>query len=482
MSKCLFLFLAFILSVNCIEEEIKNIILSQVGIRVKTIGKKGTAVMMYRQEEQIQVFKDAKKKPSFDSTISNQGKTYSIKCGVFNGRENSEYIYVFCNFDESIPSGTYTLSLAGTAFNYEDYHITLKDGTFDIQKVDKDIIDLYSEPQTITIDNTFNNCELKFNIVSYNQEMIMLNYGIILECNIKDNILHCPLTRKELLANLQKETTECEVQYLNTTEYDETPLYLVSPIKIIVKDIQKKDITVNIKKLLVDTNEHDVPIAYETDVTNVSNYYLFSGSENFELKFMNENEQGEKTLKDKSCSFLKYDNNPLYLVCWVNGEKTNWLNEITSEEKVENYHIQYNYKIQPVKNEAKIQYKGSGSFISWYHPKVIDFTKNNGPISIIYWIENPQHLKGFTYNEEADDLKCEDVGGYYKKCEVTKEHFKGKKSGDYFLKHTNHLEKKSTNYEVPPIKVILEETPVPSKGNIIFSSLLYSFGLLLIMI
>ena len=50
-------------------------------------------------------------------------------------------------------------------------------------------------------------------------------------------------------------------------------------LKIIVKDIQKKDITVNIKKLLVDTNEHDVPIAYETDVTNVSNYYLFSGSE-----------------------------------------------------------------------------------------------------------------------------------------------------------------------------------------------------------
>ena len=51
MSKCLFLFLAFILSVNCIKEETKNIILSQIGIRVKTIGKKGTAVIMYRQEE-----------------------------------------------------------------------------------------------------------------------------------------------------------------------------------------------------------------------------------------------------------------------------------------------------------------------------------------------------------------------------------------------------------------------------------------------
>ena len=482
MSKFLLLFSAIILSINCKEEETKNLILSQIGIRVKTIGKKGTAVIMYRQEGQIQEFKDAKKKPSFNSTISTEGKTYSIKCGVFNGRENSEYIYVFCNLDESIPAGTYSLSLAGTAFTYGDYHITLKDGTFDIQKVDKNIIDLYNEPQTITIDNSFNNGELTFNIVSYNQEMIMLNYHMILECNIKDNILHCPLTRKELLANLQKETNEMEIQYLDTTEYTERPLYLVSPIKIVVKDIQKKDISVNIKKLLVDTNEHDVPIAYETDVTNISNFYLFTGSANFDLNFTNENDKGEKTTKENSCGFLKYDNKPLYLVCWVNGEKTNWLNEIKTEEKVENNNIQYTYKIQPVKNEEKIQYKGTGSFISWYHPKVIDFTKNNGPISIIYWIEDPQNLKGFTYNEDADDLKCTDVGGYYKKCEITKEHFKGKKNGDYFLKHTNHLNKKSTNYEIPPLKVILEESPVPSKGNIIFSSLLYSLGLLLIMI
>ena len=171
------------------------------------------------------------------------------------------------------------------------------------------------------------------------------------------------MIRKELLAYLQKDTNEFEIQYLDTSKYEEKPLYLVSPIKIIIKDIQKKDISVNIKKLLVDTNEHDVPIAYETDVTDVSNFYLFKSRANFQLKFMNENDKGEKKEAEGSCNFLKYDNNPLYLVCWVNGEKTNWLNEITAVEKVENYHIQYNYKIQPVKNEAKIQYKGTGSFI-----------------------------------------------------------------------------------------------------------------------
>ena len=176
MAKFLILFLAILLSINCIEEETKNIVLSKIGIRVQTIGKKGTAIIYYRQEGQVQEFKDTKKQPSFESTIYNEGKTYTSKCGVFNGRESSEYIYVFCNFDESMPAGTYSLSLAGKTFNYLNYHITLNDGTFDIQKVDKNIIDLYSAPQTITIDNSFNNGELTFNIVSYNQEMIMLNY------------------------------------------------------------------------------------------------------------------------------------------------------------------------------------------------------------------------------------------------------------------------------------------------------------------
>ena len=79
MAKFLILFLAIILSINCIEEETKNIVLSKIGIRVQTIGKKGTAIIDYRQEGQVQEFKDTKKQPSFESTIYNEGKTYTSK-------------------------------------------------------------------------------------------------------------------------------------------------------------------------------------------------------------------------------------------------------------------------------------------------------------------------------------------------------------------------------------------------------------------
>ena len=131
-------------------------------------------------------------------------------------------------------------------------------------------------------------------------------------------------------------------------------------------------------------------------------------------------------------------------------------------------------------NEEKIQYSSpSGSFIFWYYPKVLDFTKNSGPISIYYWIEDADLLTGFTYNENEKDLTCQSVERSLKKCEITKEHFKGKKSGAYFLKHTNHLEKKSISYEVPPIKVIVDESA--SRGNIIESSIFYYLLLLLIM-
>ena len=287
------------------------------------------------------------------------------------------------------------------------------------------------------------------------------------------------LTKKDLLTYVGKEGYLKRTAYLDTTNSIYAYLYMVSAINIIIKDIPKKDVSVNIKKLLVDANEHDVPIAYETDVTDVSNFYVF-GNYDFRLTFINENSKGEIREKNNSCSFLKYDNNPLYLVCWANGDGKNRLKEIKDEITIKDNNIQYDYKIKPVNNEEKIQYSSpSGSFIFWYYPKVLDFTKNSGPISIYYWIEDADLLTGFTYNENEKDLTCQSVERSLKKCEITKEHFKGKKSGAYFLKHTNHLEKKSISYEVPPIKVIVDESA--SRGNIIESSIFYYLLLLLIM-
>ena len=483
MSKLLILLFISFLSINCKLEEQKDLQLYLSNISTDKVGKKGTVIVSFEQREEYIEFKNTRKEECFNSEIFDGTNNFVVNCGLWNSEDNSYEILVFCNIEENIPSGNYTLLLDEVqSFYYRDYNVTLNaeggQETLKFQKVDKDIIDLYSDIQTITIQNEVDSYELKFNIVSYNQEKLFFSYFLILECKTENNILKCPLTKKDLLAYIKKESSKNEISYLDTSNYNQNKLLLIPRVQVIVKDIQKKDIFVGIKKLLVNANEHDVPIAYETNVTDISNFYLFS--DGFSLTFINKNSEGIESENDGECNFLKYDNNPLLLVCWLNGESENRLKEIKEEIIINNLNVLYNYRIQPVKNEEIIYYKGTGSFIMWYYPKILDFTKNSGNLSIIYSIEEPNYLNGFTYNEDEKDLNCEIIGRHIKKCEVTKEHFNGKKDGLYFVKHTNHLGQKSISYEVQPINVIIstelilvqgsvEEGTVGKKGTIVTS-------------
>jgi hypothetical protein len=63
---------------------------------------------------------------------------------------------------------------------------------------------------------------------------------------------------------------------------------------------------------------------------------------------------------------------------------------------------------------------------------------------------------------------------------VPSNHFEGKQSGYYFIKHTNFKNTKSTNYESTPVKVIVSGVePKPGKGSIHKISLVYSLLLIL---
>jgi len=481
MSRLLILFLVSFLSIDCIVEDDLNLNLKIEEMAVKTVGKKGTAMIRTYQEGSA-IFKKTKRETCFTTKISGD---HNVQCGLWNGFGAPYDTIVFCDIEESIPSGKYSILLNKVEnFNCGNYNVTLKvedkQNILNFEKVDREIIDLYSEPQTIEIQNALDSYELKFNIVAYNQEKVIVNYRMFLDCKVEDKILKCPVTKKDLLAYVGKEDHFSRTSYLDTTNSIVSILYMVSDIYVKIKDIPKKDVSVNIKKLLVETNENGVPIAYETNVTDVSNFYAF-GVYDFSLTFINEDSKDQKSERNNKCSFLKYDNYPLYLVCFAKREKTNRLKEIKDEITIGDNNIQYDYKIKPVNNTEIIQTSNSpGSFIFWYYPKELDFTKTSGPISIYYYFENADNLNGFTYNENEKDLTCQNVQKSLKKCEITKEHFKGQKSGTYFLKHSNHLNKKSISYELPPIKVTVAGS-VPSRGNMIELSIFYYLLLFLIM-
>ena len=52
---------------------------------------------------------------------------------------------------------------------------------------------------------------------------------------------------------------------------------------------------------------------------------------------------------------MKYDNNPLLLICNVDDEGIYWLKQITKERIINDTNIQYNFRIQPVDNKEKFQ-------------------------------------------------------------------------------------------------------------------------------
>ena len=108
----------------------------------------------------------------------------------------------------------------------------------------------------------------------------------------------------------------------------------------------KKDyIYVGITKLLENVGEHDTLIAYETNVIDLSK--VRTDLESFNLMFESRDEE-----KKSSCSFRKYENTPLVVVCWVN-DGVFWLKEIEEEIILNDINIKYNFRIQTVKNIKK---------------------------------------------------------------------------------------------------------------------------------
>ena len=464
MSKTLLLLISSFMLITCLEEP-TEVDIELGGFDTTYIGKKGT-IALYPYYYSTIDSSDTTRAISFKANITNESSnSYEVGCGVF--KAEGQQLYIFCEIDENIPTGKYIINLAGiTGISFGNYNINLKQSRdFTFEKADINLPDIYSDSQTINVEEGTDIYDVKFKIISYNNEKIILNFVLFLDCEVQSNELICHIPKKDLDKISKKEQSKMGV---GTIYYYTKEKYfpLVPYINVKYKNIKVENIYVGITKLIQDTLEHDVLAAYETDVTSVSN--IFAIDQGFGLNFINE----DGSIKEGECFFRKYDNTPLLILCWVNKDGKNWLKEITEEITVSNANFKYLFRIQPVKNDDIIYYDGSegayGSFITWVYPEVLDFTKSD-TLTLEFSIENPDSITGITLNENADDLVCETIKKPYKRCVVPKSHFQSKSNGYYFIKHNNHLNSKSINYEIPPIKVILEEdspdTTTPSSDS-----------------
>ena len=72
-------------------------------------------------------------------------------------------------------------------------------GTLKFNKTDDlNTVDLHSDKQTINLDDGKQSYDLKFKIVSYNNEKIIINKNTILDCKPKNDELICSITKKNI--------------------------------------------------------------------------------------------------------------------------------------------------------------------------------------------------------------------------------------------------------------------------------------------
>ena len=173
------LFLLFI-GIDCIVENLIDLKLYLDTVYIRIICKKGTLKVICTQGKEFIRFKDTKKETCFYSKISDGKNIFNVSCGLWN-KSGIDEMYVFCNIEEQIPAGEYEILFNETKpFIYKNYKVTLKVvkgmSLLSFYKVTGDIIDIYADEQTIIFENGVDNYELKFNVVSYSQEIIKFGY------------------------------------------------------------------------------------------------------------------------------------------------------------------------------------------------------------------------------------------------------------------------------------------------------------------
>ena len=227
---------------NCLKEN-EDIIISIWNLSTECIGKKGTIALRANPYDKFN--KDTTRKIFFQSKIYNGISSFDIDCGFWKAIDRE--FYIFCNVDSNIPAGNYTLDFTGIEkFNYQNYNVTLKaDDEFKFEKLDKNYIDLYSEEQIINLEEIKDSYDLKFKVISYNQEIIGLSYFFLLNCYLNKDELICPVTKNDLGISQHRKEMNYNLIYFGHYNMG-TLLPLVGYITIIDNTPKKIDVFIGI--------------------------------------------------------------------------------------------------------------------------------------------------------------------------------------------------------------------------------------------
>jgi hypothetical protein len=153
----------------------------------------------------------------------------------------------------------------------------------------------------------------------------------------------------------------------------------------------------------------------------------------------------------------KTKDKPLLFLCFLKMfEEKSSLGENNTEVILDNIHIKYNFRIQPVNNTEEFTMKDEGSRIFLIHPIKLDFSKND-LIPIYFYMLRPENTKGIRLNPNSEELECAHQDKLIKRCLVPKSHFN--ESGYYYTHYLNDNNGLNIFYDISPIFINRPDEP-----------------------
>ena len=300
-----------------------------------------------------------------------------------------------------------------------------------MKKLNSVISFLYSDPQTIDLDQEVESYDLKFKYDLYNKDVLYMysnrNYIPVDNCAIEGNELICKIPKEIIEANLMKKGS-FKLAALNDIE-GSLSLNQVLDIIITYNDTRKKqDVTVIVNYPYERSTRKGQAFAYKTNIYSTDNFISDRFNMTFANDYSNETQQQSCYLK-KTEDQDKWSN--VILLCTINEEGNYLL--IGQNIALNDSHYKYNFKIQKLEDNYYIKVYGQGSQVLFTYPHKKNLTLEDFAY-FKYIMDSPESTGDIIISQDGnvqEVLNCINKENA-KICSINISYFHGKPNGYYY--------------------------------------------------